>query len=164
MTDLKILIPAVLVYLAVVLLIPVKKGGQPALPWFLSICLQAATMLLFPMIKAKITGLVPTLLYMAGSDLYFSDGEYGLITAALCILVNLLFILIVNRIYVGQEKRRAEKNEQRMRSSMTAEQAAEAARAEQLQKDIAAAAISINSSGSGDQKTGKRPKKERGTK
>ncbi len=162
MSDTGILIPIALVYMILALVFPVKKGGQPALPWLISICLQAGTVYMFGTIESAVAEAVPGLLEAMGSNLYFNAGEYRLIAVALCVTVNLLFILIINGLYVSSQKRRAAREEERMRAELGAERAEQAAKAEQLQKDIAAAAISINSSGGEDTKSGRRSRKERG--
>lgn len=147
MDDVKILIPLALAYLALVLIFPVRRGKQPALPWVLSVLAQAATVYFFRDISAEAKVLLPELLERFRPDLYLSDSDCVIGAAVIAVLANILFILLVNGIYLSAEKNRAKRQEDLRRSSMSAEEAEEDAKAEKLQKDIAAAAIKINSGG-----------------
>ncbi len=147
MDDLKILIPLALAYLALVLIFPVKRGRQPALPWVLSVLAQTATVYFFSHISAEAMILLPELLEKVRPDLYLSESDCIIGAALVAVLANILFILLVNCLFLGNEKHRVNQQEKMIRSSMSAEQAEEDAKAEKLQKDIAAAAIRINSGG-----------------
>lgn len=151
----KLLMIITAVYIAGVLLFPIRKGKQRILPWLFCTALQLGCIFHFSQLRTLISGYLPDVVVELTGDKYLPY-LCGVILA----ILNIIVILMINSIIIAIEKRKAKQNEEKRRASMSKEQLEAEERAEQLQMDIAKAAININSTQTGS----KNSKRSRGNK
>ena len=149
MPDYKTLIAcAAALYALLALLFPVRKKKQSAVSWIIAIGAQLATVWFFEDICGLAEEYLPMAAEYLGVTLPGGDQTIRIAAIALCVIVNVLIIIILNALAIVPGKRRFKKLEKQRQKLRSEEQAG----LEQLQSDIAAAALKINSPGSPDRK------------
>ena len=134
--DRILILAAAGLYILLALIVSIrKKQSVPA--WLIAAVIQTGTVWHFGQICEVLGEYLPPLLERVGITMLSSSGIPKPACAVICMIANILLILLLNAFAIAPAKRRSKNNKKN--------EGAESEDLKRLQKDIAAAAMQINS-------------------